>query len=104
MNKRDLKADLEAIRDGRVLFKDLDPNSGIQYELYEVTEHAIERALKAEAFVMELVSSLKESIEYCEVCRDEYAYSNNPPKSRLCARCQTFYLHVERVKEVLGDG
>jgi len=46
--KRDLKTDLEAIR----------------YELYEIAEHAIERALKAEALNRELVEALKRAHEY----------------------------------------
>jgi hypothetical protein len=58
MEKRDLKADLEAIRDGTTLFG--DPNLGVntQYELYEIAEHAIERALKAEALSQKLLDVL----------------------------------------------
>lgn len=48
MTKRDLKADLEAIRAGVTLFNDPNPGVNTQYELYEVAEHAIERAIKAE--------------------------------------------------------
>ncbi len=45
---RDLKADLEAIREGATLFGDPNPGVNTQYELYEVAEHAIERAIEAE--------------------------------------------------------
>ena len=60
MNKRDLLADLEAIREGATLFGDPNPGVNTQYELYEVAEHAIERALKAEALARELVYALKQ--------------------------------------------
>ena len=46
---RDLKADLKSIQEGRILFDDPNPSVGTKYELYEVAEHAIERALEAEA-------------------------------------------------------
>ena len=62
MNKRDLKADLEAIREGATLFRDPNPDVNTQYELYEVAEHAIERALKAEALARELVDMLERVI------------------------------------------
>ena len=55
MNKRDLLADLEAIREGATLFGDPNPGVNTQYELYEVAEHAIERAIKAESLARELV-------------------------------------------------
>ena len=58
MNKRDLLADLEAIREGATLFGDPNPGVNTQYELYEVAEHAIERALKAEALARELADML----------------------------------------------
>lgn len=45
---RDLKADLKSIQEGRTLFDDPDPSVGTKYELYEVAEHAIGRAIKAE--------------------------------------------------------
>ena len=57
MKKRDLKADLEAIREGATLFGDPNPGVNTQYELYEVAEHAIERALKAEALVREITGN-----------------------------------------------
>jgi hypothetical protein len=58
MNRRDLKADLEAIRKGATLFGDPNPGVNTQYELYEVAEHAIERALKAEALAQKLLDVL----------------------------------------------
>ena len=58
MNKRDLLADLEAIREGATLFGDPNPGVNTQYELYEVAEHAIERALKAEALARKLLDVL----------------------------------------------
>ena len=58
MNKRDLLADLEAIREGATLFGDPNPGVNTQYELYEVAEHAIERALKAEALAQKLLDVL----------------------------------------------
>jgi hypothetical protein len=58
MNKRDLLADLEAIREGATLFGDPNPGVNTQYELYEVAEHAIERAIKVEALARELVDML----------------------------------------------
>ncbi len=48
MKKRDLMTDLKLIREGRTLFDDPDPSFGTKYELYEVAEHAIGRAIKAE--------------------------------------------------------
>lgn len=59
MKKRDLKADLEAIREGATLFRDPNPGVNTQYELYEVAEHAIERAIEAEALARELVAALR---------------------------------------------
>ncbi len=59
MNKRDLLADLEAIREGAALFGDPNPGVNTQYELYEVAEHAIERALKAEALARELAKKME---------------------------------------------
>ena len=58
MEKRDLKADLEAIRKGATLFGDPNPGVNTQYELHEVAEHAIERALKAEALAQKLLDVL----------------------------------------------
>ena len=58
MNKRDLKADLEAIRKGTTLFGDPSSSVNTQYELYEIAEHAIERALKAEALAQKLLNVL----------------------------------------------
>ena len=55
---RDLKADLEAIREGATLFGDPNPGVNTQYELYEVAEHAIERAIKAEALAQKLLDVL----------------------------------------------
>lgn len=62
MNKRDLKADLEAIREGATLFGDSNPSVNTQYELYEVAEHALERAIKAEALARRLVEALEKFI------------------------------------------
>ena len=56
--KRDLKADLKAIRKGATLFRDPNPGVNTQYELYEVAEHAIERAIKAEALAQKLLDVL----------------------------------------------
>jgi len=56
--KRDLKTDLEAIRKGATLFGDPNPGVNTQYELYEVAEHAIERAIKAEALARKLLDVL----------------------------------------------
>lgn len=47
--KRDLMTDLKSIQEGCTLFDDPDPSVGTKYELYEVAEQAIERALEAEA-------------------------------------------------------
>ena len=47
--KRDLMTVLKSIQEGCTLFDDPDPSVGTKYELYEVAEHAIERALEAEA-------------------------------------------------------
>lgn len=61
--KRDLKADLEAIREGATLFGDPNPGVNTQYELYEVAEHAIERAIKAEAEVEQLKGEIEQLLE-----------------------------------------
>jgi len=58
MEKRDLKADLEAIRERAPLFWDPNPSFNTQYALYEVAEHAIERVLEAEALARELMDML----------------------------------------------
>ena len=98
MKKRDLKADLEAIRQGATLFG--DPNSGVytQYELYEVAEHAIERALKAEALARELVDMLERVIPRylagrLELVLDELVLDSVHEANWL----------LKKAKEVLGD-
>ena len=68
MNKRDLKADLEAIREGATLFRDPNPDVNTQYELYEVAEHAIERAIKAESLVQELVGVIDDLCRQINEC------------------------------------
>jgi hypothetical protein len=57
--KRDLMTDLKSIQEGRTLFDGPDPSVRTEYELYEVAEHAIERALKAESLARELVGLLQ---------------------------------------------
>ena len=99
MNKRDLKADLEAIREGATLFGDPNPGVNTQYELYEVAEHAIERALKAEALARELVAALQRISEILDnaTCRCR------------CGFCEYFNAQkradkaLAKAKEVLGD-
>ena len=85
---RDLKADLEAIREGATLFGDPNPGVNTQYELYEVAEHAIERAIEAEALVRELVGVIDELRRQINECG-------------LDGEMWDVY---QRAKEVLGDG
>jgi len=66
--KRDLKADLEAIREGATLFGDPNPGVNTQYELYEVAEHAIERAIKAESLARELVGVIDDLCRQINQC------------------------------------
>ena len=68
MNKRDLLADLKAIREGATLFGDPNPGVNTQYELYEVAEHAIERAIKAESLVRELVGVIDDLCRQINQC------------------------------------
>ena len=99
MNKRDLLADLEAIREGATLFGDPNPGVNTQYELYEVAEHAIERAIKAEALARELVAALRRISEILDnaTCRCR------------CGFCEYFNAQkraekaLAKAKEVLGD-
>lgn len=56
--RHDLAADLKAIRAGATVFPDPDPGVRTEYELHEVAEHAIERALKAEALAQKLLDVL----------------------------------------------
>ena len=58
MNKRNLLADLEVIREEATLFGNPNPDVNTQYELYEIAEHAIERALKADALARRLLDVL----------------------------------------------
>jgi len=53
--KRDLMTDLKSIQEGRTLFDGPDPSVRTEYELYEVAEHALERAIEVEALVRELL-------------------------------------------------
>jgi hypothetical protein len=96
--KRDLKADLEAIREGATLFGDPNPGVNTQYELYEVAEHAIERALKAEALARELVDMLERVIPRylagrLELVLDELVLDSVHEANWL----------LKKAKEVLGD-
>ena len=68
MNKRDLLADLEAIREGATLFGDPNPGVNTQYELYEVAEHAIERGIKAESLARELVGVIDDLCRQINQC------------------------------------
>ena len=97
MNKRDLLADLEAIREGATLFGDPNPGVNTQYELYEVAEHAIERALKAEALARELVAALRRISEILDnaTCRCGFCEYLNAQKRADKA--------LAKAKEVLGD-
>jgi hypothetical protein len=101
MEKRDLKADLEAIRKGATLFG--DPNSGVntQCELYEIVEHAIERAMKAEARVQRLLDvlgrvipsylvgrlELMDSVPEATVVRGEWKLYGNDDDSGMSYWC-----------------
>ena len=98
MNKRDLKADLEAIREGATLFGDPNPGVNTQYELYEVAEHAIERALKAEALARELVDMLERVIPRYLVGRLELVLD----ELVLDLVHEANWL-LKKAKEVLGD-
>ena len=91
--KRDLRADLEAIREGATLFGDPNPGVNTQYELYEVAEHAIERALKAEALARELVDVLGRVIPRYLVERLELDLDSVHEANWL----------LKKAKEVLGD-
>ncbi len=68
MNKRDLLADLEAIQEGATLFGDPNPDVNTQYELYEVAEHALERAIKAESLARELVGVIDDLCRQINQC------------------------------------
>lgn len=98
MEKRDLKADLEAIREGAALFGDSNPGVNTQYELYEIAEHAIERALKAEALARELVDMLERVIPRYLVGRLELVLD----ELVLDSVHETNWL-LKKAKEVLGD-
>ena len=65
---RDLKADLKSIQEGRILFDDPNPSVGTKYELYEVAEHAIERAIKAESLARELVGVIDDLCRQINQC------------------------------------
>lgn len=91
MNKRDLKADLEAIREGATLFGDPNPGVNTQYELYEVAEHAIERAIKAESLARELVGVID------DLCRQINQFTFR------CGLDKQMWEVYRTAKEVLGD-
>ena len=65
-------------------------------------EHQAKRVEGLESLAREFVENMEDSITHCEVCRGEYAYGLTPLRSRLCARCQTFHLLVDKAKEVLN--
>jgi Zn finger protein HypA/HybF involved in hydrogenase expression len=104
MEKRDLKADLEAIREGATLFGDPNPGVNTQYELYEIAEHAIERAMKAEARAQKLLDvlgrvipsylvgqlgqpELMDSVREATVVRGEWTTNSDYPDTVICSLC-----------------
>jgi hypothetical protein len=97
--RHDLAADLKAIRAGATVFPDPDPGVRTEYELHEVAEHAIERAIKAEALAWELVAALRRISEILDsaTCRCR------------CGFCEYFNAQkradkaLAKAKEVLGD-
>lgn len=89
--KRDLKADLEAIREGATLFGDPNPGVNTQYELYEIAEHAIERAIKAESLARELVGVID------DLCRQINQFTFR------CGLDKQMWEVYRTAKEVLGD-
>lgn len=91
--RHDLAADLKAIRAGATVFPDPDPGVRTEYELHEVAEHAIERALKAEVLARELVDMLE---------RATPRYLEGRPELDLSAFLSAKRL-PERAKEVLRD-
>ena len=66
-----------------------DPNPGVntQYELYEVAEHAIVRAIKAESLARELVGVID------DLCR----------QINQCGLDEQMWEVYRTAKEVLGD-
>lgn len=98
MNKRDLLADLEAIREGATLFGDPNPGVNTQYELYEVAEHAIERAIKAEALAQKLLDVLGRVISRC--CRPRYLVGRLELDLDSVLEANGL---LKRAKEVLSD-
>src|SRR5690554_2832762 len=117
MNKRDLKADLKSIQEGRTLFDDPDPSVGTKYELYEVAEHAIERARDAEGALTRFSNSVfaqkaradkaealaRELVEAAGALVDDLEWSD-----KVYASWPPYVQRVEvllaKAKEVLGDG
>jgi Zn finger protein HypA/HybF involved in hydrogenase expression len=102
MEKRDLKADLEAIREGATLFGDPNPGVNTQYELYEIAEHAIERAMKAEARAQKLLDVLGrvipsylvgrleldlDSMPEATVVHGEWTTNSDYPDTVICSLC-----------------
>ncbi len=109
--RHDLAADLKAIRAGATVFPDPDPGVRTEYELHEVAEHAIERALRAE----EMLRKLKEAAEVfqdevfrqacCHWCDESCSpYSGSYPAHCYIGKAWQVLLEVlGEAMEVLGD-
>jgi len=125
VKKRDLMTDLKSIQEGRTLFDDPDPSIGTKYELYEVAEHAIERAIKAEkalgnetllngkalaklneradkaeALARELVEALEVEIS---LRGEDITYHRRSDECSICTRMLQNNKVLAKAKEVLGD-
>lgn len=70
VKKRDLMTDLKSIQEGCTLFDDPDPSVETKYELYEVAEHAIERALEAEAEALKSKEAHRHVLDILNVVSD----------------------------------
>ncbi len=120
--KRDLMTDLKSIQEGRTLFDDPDPSVETKYELYEVAEHAIGRAIKAERlkdmlvkyskFLVAEVLNKQERSEQLEALARELAETLEVAQGEMYARYQVgisdritgLVLGVlQKAKKVLGD-
>ena len=106
MKKRDLMTDLKSIQEGRTLFDDPDPSVGTKYELYEVAEHAIERALEAEAKLEKAKGLIQRwfdgeisafGVMDSMIIDLEFDIDGIPDEALE-------YHNIKRKKEVLGDG